>query len=915
MRFGFILLMLAALAFAPLCLWAGAPQTDNGSRVWATVRPNLPDLNRDEADDDSVYYSYGFEDGWSGWSTDDLTDTGTKWHLSESHAFEGNSWWCGDENLGGYNDHWLQLMMTPELDLSRYQGQAVSLTFKLYYASEEPAGATAPYNAWDGSNMWISINGGETWSILTPATPRYTNTSLFSFGDIWGMGANIPGWCGRSNGWVDGRVDLSAYAGRQNIVIRWAFCSDDGWCTADDANYIGLLLDNISITANENVIFTNNGDEQGDEDEMSFEVGDTAGDFWEISEAEHHSGRFSAHCPIQRNIRDALVSPELEILGDPWYTYFDFWVHADTRNCNPNGDRSLDDYYVVEYTTDGVLWDKVFHDYGRNADWLNGWHYFGPDTSYPEGHDEEWKGKLNLTQFGGQTVQLRWVLKTDSIMSQNEGSGLWIDDFRLMITARPERDVSVDWISIPHPVALNFQTRCSIQITNNGMLDMDNVQHFYRINDFDDIPIVPWEGIDSDSSEIYFFTFNAEAETRLPYADVVSITGTALGVLDRIPENDEITVENVAIYPENVWVMGYDYRNNPIYHPFGQGHGPAVYFTPANDGIPGNFDIKAVRVLWNGLQVQQTSVNLHVYADNNRRPGQQLYNTTVTVLAGESNPHTNVIDLTDVGALQGLRQNFWIWFEITNADNIPAPTGDRAHPGSEGHYFEYDGNTLTELDYEFFINPVLMPAGAHDNRLVAGRDTIDFGPVPTDAELEIPFKIFNGGIEIIQLQSVSCTGASFTAACDSAMPYYLQIGDYVGCKATFSPSAERRYTGAVTIRSNAPELVVPLIGTGDNGIYVPGEPVRQPAEFALGEAYPNPFNLEAVIPFSLPNNGFATLTIYDLNGRTAAVPLAKELPAGSHTVVFDGKDLAAGVYICQLDFEGRVAFTKLALVK
>ena len=128
-------LMMWAL-LAPLALFAASnpPVYSSGQRLIVPAAP------RDDADEDSVILHWDFEDGMQDWSSTDLTDIGSKWHISEFHAFEdGQGWWCGDEELEGYDNHWLQYLQTPPLDLRG--GQNAGLNFKIYWSVENPAGS------------------------------------------------------------------------------------------------------------------------------------------------------------------------------------------------------------------------------------------------------------------------------------------------------------------------------------------------------------------------------------------------------------------------------------------------------------------------------------------------------------------------------------------------------------------------------------------------------------------------------------------------------------------------------------------------------------------------------------------------------------------------------------------------------
>jgi hypothetical protein len=57
------------------------------------------------------------------------------------------------------------------------------------------------------------------------------------------------------------------------------------------------------------------------------------------------------------------------------------------------------------------------------------------------------------------------------------------------------------------------------------------------------------------------------------------------------------------------------------------------------------------------------------------------------------------------------------------------------------------------------------------------------------------------------------------------------------------------------------------------------------------------------------------VAVYDLSGRRVAQPASGQFAAGRHVVAFDGRGLSSGVYVVQLKALGRVAQTKVVLVK
>jgi len=85
--------------------------------------------------------------------------------------------------------------------------------------------------------------------------------------------------------------------------------------------------------------------------------------------------------------------------------------------------------------------------------------------------------------------------------------------------------------------------------------------------------------------------------------------------------------------------------------------------------------------------------------------------------------------------------------------------------------------------------------------------------------------------------------------------------------------------------------------------------------FKLDGNYPNPFNPSTKISFNLPVSGFTTLKVYDIIGREVNELISSELNAGSHSVTFNGDNLASGIYYYRLESAGNVAVKKMLLIK
>ncbi len=69
--------------------------------------------------------------------------------------------------------------------------------------------------------------------------------------------------------------------------------------------------------------------------------------------------------------------------------------------------------------------------------------------------------------------------------------------------------------------------------------------------------------------------------------------------------------------------------------------------------------------------------------------------------------------------------------------------------------------------------------------------------------------------------------------------------------------------------------------------------------------YPNPFNPNTTLKYALSENSHVKLTVYDLSGRVVTELINKNITAGTHHTIWDGKtsngsQVASGVYIYKL---------------
>jgi hypothetical protein len=81
------------------------------------------------------------------------------------------------------------------------------------------------------------------------------------------------------------------------------------------------------------------------------------------------------------------------------------------------------------------------------------------------------------------------------------------------------------------------------------------------------------------------------------------------------------------------------------------------------------------------------------------------------------------------------------------------------------------------------------------------------------------------------------------------------------------------------------------------------------------QVYPNPFNPKATIAYSIHERGHVQVSVMNLLGQEVAVLVEDDQEAGAHRVVFDGSQLASGVYYCRLLADQKVQLRRILLVR
>ena len=88
-----------------------------------------------------------------------------------------------------------------------------------------------------------------------------------------------------------------------------------------------------------------------------------------------------------------------------------------------------------------------------------------------------------------------------------------------------------------------------------------------------------------------------------------------------------------------------------------------------------------------------------------------------------------------------------------------------------------------------------------------------------------------------------------------------------------------------------------------------------PSEFRLSQNYPNPFNPSTIIRFSMPEESFVTIKVFNTLGEEITTLINENIIAGDYEVEFDASKLPSGIYFYKLQSESFIEAKKMVLLR
>ncbi len=902
-----------------------------------------------------------FESGAADWVHYDETaptDWNEEWHPSTEGAYAGSSWWMGDEDLGGYTDHRYLVLDTPTLTLAATNPE---LNFMFSLCCEDP-GVEPPYDAWDGANIRISTDGGNTWTPIA-GTPAYNGTCFYSFGYEFNEGEGIPGWGSTTNWvtWTAATFDLSAYAG-DDVKLRFAFASDPAFNTNDDPNMFGFRVDNIEVDTDAELFVSDCDGAAGDDVMVPGYGGSVVGDLWHLyTDAMAPSPTNAMGCfddgtgTYLPGMSDFIISPEFTLPEEgvfTWDVYVETmldagvfpdcdYIHVEVRSQLP-GDAWTGWNSISNPLAEPGIENYVFT--GSIDTW----------TLFTEGWGVEY---ADISILAGRNVQFRFGLHSN-ITDEVIPGGLRIDNFyvvqevylgpapeNLVAETTDDNQVLLTWDPISEGGEEGWMQWDDG--TNYDAIGLTDGGTMYVAARFDQSDLMAYVGGEFTQLELYIQDVPTSMTIHIweganAGTEVMSQAYTPAGLTyNTVDLTTPVTIASGMEY----WI-GYEVTHLVGVYSCGCDAGPAII--GKGDWIattPGVWQSMA------GLGLDY-NWNIHAYVDAGARVIPAMNNNTLeravtgyniwrSDVSGENYVNIGTIDQTDTPTFLDEEPlgGAWNYYVVTALyDGLDGALSDEAMAyliPADAIELIYDDGTAEEginvgiAQYMAVKFSPVYPSSRKVTHIKIYIETMntgtfvfrvfpDEGGMPGAVQLA-QFNInpvnLNVGWNTIEIPEEHIPNLTFNTG-----SFYVAIFEMANIAAlgldtdgsghswkTVANQWEEITTGNIMIRA----IIQPTLGS---------DPEEISPNTATISNYPNPFNPETTIAMNIPADGYASLKIYNVKGQLVTTLVDDFVEAGINNITWKGTDdnnnpVTSGIYFYKLETGNQSVTSKMIMLK
>ncbi|MDD4309825.1 MAG: FlgD immunoglobulin-like domain containing protein, partial [Candidatus Cloacimonetes bacterium] len=270
------------------------------------------------------------------------------------------------------------------------------------------------------------------------------------------------------------------------------------------------------------------------------------------------------------------------------------------------------------------------------------------------------------------------------------------------------------------------------------------------------------------------------------------------------------------------------------------------------------------------------------------------------------------IDGTEMGSWSGTVA----WSEVS----YPVTAGARTFKWT----YSKDGSDTSGSDCAW-LDDITFPASGQSNypMLYTGTEQILLANVQPNSTVSADFAIRNLGSAA--MQGMVSIPAGFSLSMNGTalpMDYTYQI------PASSTQIFSLSYTAGATVNSFTAQLLITSNDPNNASLEIPvvvqsgsstEDPVT-PVITALERNFPNPFNPETTIRYSVKESGMVKLSIYNLKGQLIRSLVNETKTSGNHRVIWNGVDdrgqsVASGIYFYRMDATNFSSTQKMMLMK
>jgi hypothetical protein len=220
-------------------------------------------------------------------------------------------------------------------------------------------------------------------------------------------------------------------------------------------------------------------------------------------------------------------------------------------------------------------------------------------------------------------------------------------------------------------------------------------------------------------------------------------------------------------------------------------------------------------------------------------------------------------------------------------------------------YTRYEAEEATVTGDVTVVNDAETSGGAHLDMKDSGTVTFDIA-VDAAGEYLLTFG-YNLAYDVPKTQYILVNGEQVAEArFNGAGGTWLERGLMVPLQSGINTVAIEKYWGW---------MYFDYIEVSDEALVVDVEDEGTPDVASLSQNYPNPFARETAITFTVETAGPVQLEVFDVTGRRVATLVDEARLAGAHTVPFDARGLASGVYLYRLQTGSSVHTKRMLLVR